>query len=159
MKLLERLGSIGFYLASQAFYLYLRHSERTRIVVVRQGRVLALKNWLSDGRWLFPGGGLHAGEAAVAGALRELFEETGIRAMSQELTELGSGQYHLHGLHYSFRAYVLRLSEEPSLRRQRIEVSRLEWLRADALTARNASPDVLQSLILLQRQHPDFLIQ
>jgi len=50
-------------------------------------RVLLFSAREPDGeRWWFtPGGGLHRGETVVAGAVRELFEETGIRATEAEL--------------------------------------------------------------------------
>lgn len=159
MKFFERIGIVGFYLAWPAFYIYLRRSERTRIVVVWQGKVLVLKNWLSDGRWSFPGGGLHTDEIAGVGAARELQEETGIQVVPEALEEIGTGQYRLHGLTYPFRTYVLRLSAEPSLRRQQIEVSRITWLGVSELAPKKTSPDVLMSLELLKRQYPDFLLQ
>jgi 8-oxo-dGTP pyrophosphatase MutT (NUDIX family) len=159
MRLLERIGIIGFYLAWPALYIYLRRSERTRIVVLYEGRVLVLKNWLSDNRWSLPGGGLHEGEDPREGAARELLEETGIRAMAADLEVIGAGQYRLHGLGYPFHSYVLRLSVEPTIRRQRIEVSRIGWLHPNEFRPEETSPDVLMSLELLKRRHPDFLIQ
>jgi len=159
MRLLERIGVVGFYLAWPAFYLYLKHSERTRIIVVWQGKILVLRNWLSDGRWSLPGGGLHSGEDPLEGAVRELREETGIRTERDSLEEIGTGRYRLHGLAYPFRSYVLRLQVAPITRRQRIEVSRIALLSPNELVSKQTSPDVLMSLELLERQHPDFLLQ
>ena len=51
-------------------------------VVRRGGRVLIVKRSqpASGGRWGFPGGHLERGETIVEGAMRELTEETGVRA-------------------------------------------------------------------------------
>lgn len=51
-------------------------------VVARRGRLLLVRrrNPPDQGLWGFPGGRLEAGETVHAGALRELAEETGIRA-------------------------------------------------------------------------------
>jgi 8-oxo-dGTP diphosphatase len=46
--------------------------------VWRQSRVLLVKR--PEGVWAFPGGKLHDGEASAIGAVRELFEETGVVA-------------------------------------------------------------------------------
>jgi 8-oxo-dGTP pyrophosphatase MutT (NUDIX family) len=159
MRFLERIGIVGFYLAWPAFFVYLSRSERTRVIIVCQGKVLVVRNWLSDGRWSLPGGGLHKGEDPRLGAIRELFEETGIRIESDHLIELGTGRWQLHGLGYTFRSYVVCLDTEPQLHRQHIEISRLVWKQANELTPRQTSPDVLMSLAMLKTQHPDFLIQ
>jgi 8-oxo-dGTP pyrophosphatase MutT (NUDIX family) len=159
MTLRERIGVFGFYLAWPAFYVYLRRSERTRIVVVWQGQVLAIKNWLSDARWSLPGGGLHAGEDSSVGAARELFEETGIRVSPAMLEKLGSGTYRLHGLSYPFQSFVVRLETEPTVRRQWFEVSKTSWMKPEELLPKETSPDVLESLEFLRSRHPDFLIQ
>ncbi len=54
--------------------------------------------------WCFPGGGLDEGESPVAGAVRELAEETGVRLPPEDLTDLGRfvlvtadrGTFHFH---------------------------------------------------------------
>lgn len=159
MKFIERVGAIGFYLAWPAFYVYLRLSVRTRILVIWQGKILVLKNWLSDGRWSLPGGGTHSGEDVKAGAVRELFEETGLQASVEDLELIGTGECRLHGLHYPFCSYVVRLRTGQMLKRQRIEVSRLEWHDPADLSPRETSPDVLMSLDWLRSKHPEFLVQ
>ncbi len=54
--------------------------------------------------WCFPGGGLEEDEAPVAGAVRELSEETGVVVAAEDLTDLGQfqlvtedrGTFHFH---------------------------------------------------------------
>jgi 8-oxo-dGTP diphosphatase len=63
-----------------------RYPERPVVgvlaVVVRDGRALVVRrsNPPLAGRWGFPGGVLELGETVVEGAMRELFEETGVVA-------------------------------------------------------------------------------
>ena len=56
---------------------------RAAAVVLRKGgaEVLMVQHSRRDGStyWQLPGGGLHSDESAEAGALRELFEETGLQ--------------------------------------------------------------------------------
>jgi mutator protein MutT len=51
-------------------------------VVVHDGRVLLVRriNPLEAGKWGFPGGWIDPGETMAQAAVRELFEETGVRA-------------------------------------------------------------------------------
>lgn len=63
-----------------------RYPERPIVgvlaVVMRGDRVLVVRraNPPLPGRWGFPGGVLELGETVAEGAMRELFEETGIKA-------------------------------------------------------------------------------
>ncbi|HMD64729.1 MAG TPA: NUDIX hydrolase, partial [Stellaceae bacterium] len=53
-------------------------------VVMRGDRVLVVRrtNPPLPGRWGFPGGVLELGETVARGAMRELFEETGVKAQA-----------------------------------------------------------------------------
>jgi len=63
-----------------------RYPERPIVgvlaVVLRGDRVLVVRraNPPMPGRWGFPGGVLELGETVAQGAMRELFEETGVKA-------------------------------------------------------------------------------
>ena len=76
-----------------------RYPERPIVgvlaVVMRGDRVLVVRraNPPMPGRWGFPGGVLELGETVAQGAMRELFEETGIKAEAAgplTIIELGS---------------------------------------------------------------------
>jgi 8-oxo-dGTP pyrophosphatase MutT (NUDIX family) len=59
-----------------------------------------------------PGGGLDRGEAPRAGAVRELREETGIRAPAAELAE--AGDYAFEDLHRRITAWVFAWRPAPA---------------------------------------------
>ena len=64
--------------------------QAARVVLVADGLVL-LQHGFDPGRpeagpwWITPGGGLNDGESIEAGAVREVFEETGLRLSATQL--------------------------------------------------------------------------
>lgn len=69
-------------------------------------------------RWLTPGGGIDAGESKIAAAIRELFEETGLRVTADVLGEIfweTSGEWvwsdGIHYQTYTDTIYLLRVHD------------------------------------------------
>lgn len=58
--------------------------------------------------WCFPGGRLDGDEEPVAGAVRELAEETGVVVAPEDLTDLGQFELATERGTYQFHAYVAR---------------------------------------------------
>lgn len=112
-------------------------------------KVLVMKQWISPGKWSLPGGGLHRGESMAGGAARELYEETRLQLDPRQLQPVGKAMYRTHGLSFEFYVFAARVASN-SVRAQRIEVSELEWLRPGELRSRNAGPDTLAALEMVQ---------
>jgi 8-oxo-dGTP pyrophosphatase MutT (NUDIX family) len=69
------------------------------IVFDRDGRVAVVRQWSRSGRlrWTLPKGKLDRGETAEAAALREVYEETGVRARIVEYLGVYEGKRsHVH---------------------------------------------------------------
>jgi ADP-ribose pyrophosphatase YjhB (NUDIX family) len=150
MNIRRLLGGCLYWLAWPAYKIYFRLSERTRVVLMYNGQVLVMQQWIGSGRWSLPGGGLHRGEHPVDGALRELHEETGIRLVAAQLDYLGVQQYRQHGQHFTFHVFACALETPLPLRRQWYEVAALQWLPVTELTPHSATNDTLQSIHLVQ---------
>jgi 8-oxo-dGTP pyrophosphatase MutT (NUDIX family) len=145
-NLWAKIGQVAFWCAWPALWVYLRIGHRTRVIIHVDGKVLVLKNWLGDGKWALPGGGLHRGEDSAAGALRETYEETGIKLTSQQLALAGTFDYRDKGFRFRYDLYSAELPSVPPTRKQRGEVLTIAWLSPAELTERNANREVVKVL-------------
>jgi 8-oxo-dGTP pyrophosphatase MutT (NUDIX family) len=150
MKLLQLAGRLAYWCGWPAFWVYFRFDHGRTRVIVRQGdQILLVKQWIGDGRWQLPGGGLHKGESPVVGAVRELREETGITLTKDELTLLGEAVYRSRGLTSTMHVFKTHV-DSADVRLQHHEIAAAVWLPLSQLTARNTRSDVLTALQMLQ---------
>ena len=80
MKSLVRLaGKVIYWISWPVLAFHINGSKRTRLLVTNGNEFLAVKGWVSDGRWGLPGGGVHKNEEPIEALIREVKEETGHR--------------------------------------------------------------------------------
>jgi 8-oxo-dGTP pyrophosphatase MutT (NUDIX family) len=151
-RFLQFVGTIVFFCAWPVFWVYHKVSHgRTRVVLIHDDKVLVMKQWIGPGKWQLPGGGLHKGESMAGGAARELFEETRLQLDPRQLQHVGRATCHKYGHTIECQVFVTRVGSD-AVRAQRIEVSELAWLRPGELRARNAVPDTLRALEMVQQK-------
>jgi ADP-ribose pyrophosphatase YjhB (NUDIX family) len=103
------------------------HSGANAIVVNEAGEVLLIKR-SDNGRWCLPGGHVDYGETIAQAAVREAYEETGIRVEVERLSGVYSRPYQaVEGLerpsHYVIVALVCRpVGGELALSQESLEV-------------------------------------
>jgi 8-oxo-dGTP diphosphatase len=93
---------------------------------VRQ-RVLMVKNADNDS-WTLPGGAVEPGETLVQAAVREAWEETGVRVRTGNLVSVNEcflKKDDHHVLFFTFRAYITE--GEPHIERPN-EITAVEWI-------------------------------
>lgn len=129
-KLWQALGIGGFWLLSPVLLVYLRLNARTRVIIETGGQILLVKPWLGTGRWDLPGGGLKLNESAEDGAVREVFEETGIELKPGSLKSLGrvkkSGLFPAR-----IHCFSVKLDHSPAVKKQFVELIDIDWVKVD----------------------------
>lgn len=94
------------------------------VILSRAPRVLLVKN--KRGGWGLPGGGIERGETPVAAVLREVEEETGLRA--RRASYVGSFRRSRRRIHL----FVVRKKKtKGSLRGETAEVMKQRWVRPE----------------------------
>lgn len=143
------LGRVLFWFAWPALWVYLRIGARTRVCIMADGHILLVQGWLSDGAWMLPGGGLHRGEDKVAGAIREVQEETGITLHPDSLRPLAGEWGSSRGLRSYLHFFVAKLDTTPNLTPQRGEITAVGWFKLSELTHMPLKPEVTRAVELL----------
>ena len=142
------LGRFLYVLAWPALYIYLRRGGvRTRLIVTSGDSILLVKDWLGDNSWKLPGGGLHKGEMAEAGAMRELQEETGLIASIHQLKSLGRSVTNGHGFRITIDSFWLELPKTTAPTAQRGEILDAQWLPLDEALDKQPLSDNTRQLI------------
>lgn len=135
-KLMNFMGTVIFWLSWPIIHISVRVQPRTRVLVVCEKEVLVVMDLIGPGRWSLPGGGVHRGESAAEGAIRELREETGIAIEADQLQH--HGQYSVvnderHRYQYEF--FVVEFDQKPAVSKQKAELRDLQWLQYQELLA------------------------
>jgi 8-oxo-dGTP diphosphatase len=142
-------GRTSYYLMYPLLALYLRLHERTRVIVVCDGRVLLIKTWLYKDWWDLPGGGLHRGEDPAAGAARELAEETGIQAQISDLEYVYMKPFRSGLIRFNLHLFRYESRNVPDLRLQRLELVAGGWFTIDEVMKMKLHPSLKAEIGML----------
>ena len=116
--------------------------------VDREGNILltrrAPEKKFFPNEWENSGGAVLAGENSLEGALRELREETGIRAAKDEITLLGSCRED----HYFVDTYlVLKRESMPAVILQPGETAEAKWVSLEELTRMISAEEIIEPAV------------
>lgn len=154
MTLINKLGTVIFWLAWPLIHISVRLQPRTRILVVCKKEVLVVMDLIGPGRWSLPGGGIHYRESATDGAVRELAEETGIVVEPSELKYKGQQEAVNDEKHrYRYEYFVLELQNKPPIARQKTELRDLRWVPYQELLADSRTGSVAREHVLAWFDH------
>ena len=140
------IGRLLFKLALPAMRLALRHTTRVYVVIEHQGRVLFVKNWLSEQDWRLPGGGKHVHESWVMAGLREVHEELGFMLDQKSLKDLSEGVWETNGFNYQYKILHINCAEIPKVKRAYFELIAVKWLDPKQLKG-EITPEIFRALM------------
>lgn len=124
------------------------------MLVTFENKILIIKNSYKPG-WTFPCGMVDPGESEVAGAKRELFEETGIDVDESDLVFLKEflSTKGFKKDHQFF--YLLQLKNKPVIRLDMFEVIGHKWVTFEEMY-QYPIPDGVQ---IISREFKDFIFK
>lgn len=146
-RIFQLFGRLIFRVGWPLWWVYFKlQPERTRVLVIADGRVLLVKGWLSDGRWALPGGGAKRNEDLLIAAVRELKEETGIDVPASSLRHLGDYRHTRLRLIYQAHYFALELDDHPVLVKRWPEIIESDWLKLTDIRGNMLDEDAAYAL-------------
>jgi 8-oxo-dGTP pyrophosphatase MutT (NUDIX family) len=132
--------------------LILHNSNRVRVYVMAEDKLLLQKTSYSSQNWSLPGGGISKKESPVIAAKRELAEETGLELDQAQFKELGQARVPLNGRSWpimNITYYEVKLPKLPKVSAPRpLEIIAIDWFDSSKLPE-NISQNVREAQKLL----------
>ena len=118
-----------------------RHHRIYGAICVSPENTLLLVKGRRSGKWSFPKGHIESGETTLDCALRELYEETGLKLDQTAIGchKLSVGQY-----------YIFETNEAPLEIQDNNEIEEALWIPFDRLASMNCNVDVNNFLMRLK---------
>lgn len=133
-RIVGRLVS-PFAIVGLRVWTYVSSQERARVVLINERHeVLFVKGTISDWHWSLPGGGIERGEDPKAAAIRELYEEVGIRIDSDLVQKVGTIQKGDGKMPYTAHIFMAKLANNkiPEKPVNRMEIAEIAWMSQDS---------------------------
>lgn len=131
-------------------YLGSKH-VRVRVLIINdQQEVLLVRSWFGHQSWSLPGGGIRRDERPAEAAVREVYEETGLRVAIDLLKELGTFTNPVPNSKYTLACYQVDIPKRPPriARHRRLEMLDVGWFPLKNLPGeRSATVDMAISLL------------
>lgn len=147
MKLPKPLGRILFWITWPGIWLVVQLAPpRTRVIIINKGKLLLTQAWLGDGSWVLPGGGLHRGEDAKQGAVREVQEETGLTLDPAQLHLQGKFSTRSTGIPVRLIIFWAEIDESALVLRTSAELAEAGWYSQNQIARMRLSQPTQQIL-------------
>lgn len=147
----EKAGRIVHDAATPLLRAYLKekHVRVRALITNKEKEILLVRSWFGHQKWSLPGGGIQRVETPAEAAVREIYEETGIRVGIEDIQELGTFNNPDPKKPYTIACFKAEIPKRaPHLaKHRRIEMLDVAWFPIDALPKdRSAVVDIAMSL-------------
>lgn len=127
-SLWRKFGRLLFLCGWPAVWVMIKFSAgRTRAFIVHDNHVLLVKDWLGNGKWKLPGGGIERYETAEQCVMREVFEETTIQLQLKQLQPLATFTTNSNNIKSKITAFKVELNQRPEVSVGPIEICDYFW--------------------------------
>lgn len=117
-----------------------------KAIVVKDGKVLLVRDPSDASIWELPGGRLHATETPQEGLLRELREEIGVEALINRVVHVEQFQHVKTGQNMFLVAYEATFSPDQEITPLDGEVGEWRWITKDQLFEQEIYDNCLRAL-------------
>ena len=136
---------------------------RPATIIIKENKVLLVKSQYRDNEFfLFPGGGLEFGETLEEGAMRETFEETGIKIKIKKLIHINEYIYKKDWTKRSITCFFLAEPiDEKEINIQTTDNGKIKeavWIEVEKLDKIDIRPKILIEAIKNYIEKKEFLI-
>jgi ADP-ribose pyrophosphatase YjhB (NUDIX family) len=124
---------------------YLSKTERAYVAMFDGDKILMTRNWLSNGRWALPGGGIKANESPENAVIREAKEEIAVDLNKVDLQLIGQGVWQTDRLGFRYKIFKTLYIPE-NYKANGHEITDVGWICIRDLNQLNTSSELLSVL-------------
>lgn len=126
---------------------FITGAQRARMIILNQDNQVLLVRGLIGESWTFPGGGINRGETSLDGAIREVYEEIGVRINAETITHVVTFTRPHSPVAYTAHIFqtVVTNIHLPQKLHNPLEIMEIAWFSLDSLPV-DVSPIVPSAL-------------
>jgi 8-oxo-dGTP pyrophosphatase MutT (NUDIX family) len=149
---------IAYWLASIFWFIFRPRTRGVNIAIWWHAKLLMIRNSYRKG-YNLPGGNIKRGETLASAAVRELFEEIGLRIPRKRLRYAGRFTSRHEYKRDMVDFYEIDISEPPSLQIDNREVTWARFIDPDAIALEEIFPPVRQYLEARKKSRQSITIE
>lgn len=141
------MNRIIFYTLWPILWFYAPLTRRVRVIIIKDNKVLLVKNRFGPGVFQFPGGGIKFQESVISAGIREIREELGVTIANPLQLHEGFVISKQYGLLYRIHFITAKIGDEEL--KSNHEILEYSWVSIDDYNG--TSTEVKTGLMLVEK--------